>query len=97
MVDTATQPEQVAKLLPFGSVAQLVRALPCHGKGRGFKSHQNRQAGVPPHFAQNFFGFGLDFYGVYGVRFAYDQPTKGNPNAHIHSKLHRHNVSGSKL
>ena len=24
-------------------VAQLVRALPCHGKGRGFESHRTRQ------------------------------------------------------
>ena len=26
----------------FGPVAQLVRALPCHGRGRGFKSHLDR-------------------------------------------------------
>lgn len=27
---------------PQGSVAQLVRALPCHGRGRQFKSGQSR-------------------------------------------------------
>ena len=33
------------KLLTIGLVAQLVRALPCHGKGRGFKSHPDRKNG----------------------------------------------------
>jgi hypothetical protein len=28
----------------FGLLAQLVRALPCHGRGRGFKSHTDRKA-----------------------------------------------------
>ena len=27
----------------FGAVAQLVRALPCRGRSRGFKSRQSRQ------------------------------------------------------
>jgi hypothetical protein len=30
---------QVRTLLVFASVAQLVRALPCQGKGREFESH----------------------------------------------------------
>ena len=29
---------------PFGPVAQLVRAPPCHGGGRGFESHSGRLA-----------------------------------------------------
>jgi hypothetical protein len=32
----------------FGLVAQLVRAPPCHGGGRGFKSHPGRQTKNPP-------------------------------------------------
>jgi hypothetical protein len=28
----------------FGPLAQLVRALPCHGRGRQFKSDMDRQA-----------------------------------------------------
>jgi hypothetical protein len=28
----------------FGPLAQLVRALPCHGRGRRFKSDTDRQA-----------------------------------------------------
>jgi hypothetical protein len=28
----------------FGFIAQLVRAPPCHGGGRGFKSHWSRNA-----------------------------------------------------
>ena len=27
----------------YGLVAQLVRALPCHGRGRGFEPHPGRQ------------------------------------------------------
>src|SRR5690349_22524037 len=27
---------------PLGGVAQLVRALPCHGRGRGFESRRSR-------------------------------------------------------
>jgi hypothetical protein len=27
----------------FGAVAQLVRALPCHGRGRGFESRPLRK------------------------------------------------------
>ena len=44
-------PEQVdAKTAHLDLLAQLVRALPCHGRGRGFKSHTGRQeigAGAP--------------------------------------------------
>ena len=29
-------------LIDFGPVAQLVRAPPCHGGGRGFESHPGR-------------------------------------------------------
>ena len=37
-------PEQVdAKTAHLDLLAQLVRALPCHGRGRGFKSHTGRQ------------------------------------------------------
>ena len=28
---------------PFGPVAQLVRALACHARGRGFEPHSGRQ------------------------------------------------------
>ena len=31
------------RFLIFAGVAQLVRALPCHGRGRGFKSHHSRK------------------------------------------------------
>ena len=34
----------------FGLVAQLVRALACHARGRGFESHPGRHLGIP-HFA----------------------------------------------
>ena len=30
----------------YGSVAQKSSALPCHGKGRGFKSHQSRHSRI---------------------------------------------------
>ena len=30
-------------VLEYGPVAQLVRAPPCHGGGRGFESHPGRQ------------------------------------------------------
>lgn len=33
---------------PNGFVAQLVRAPPCHGGGRGFKSHRSRNRGRTP-------------------------------------------------
>ena len=37
-------PEQVdAKTAHLDLLAQLVRALPCHGRGRGFKSHTGRK------------------------------------------------------
>ena len=29
--------------MSFGSVVQLVRMLPCHGRGRGFESRPVRQ------------------------------------------------------
>ncbi len=38
----------------FGLVAQLVRAPPCHGGGRGFKSHPGRQT-KKPRFLRGFF------------------------------------------
>lgn len=31
-------------ITPFGAVAQLVRALPCHGRGREFESRQHRHS-----------------------------------------------------
>ena len=30
---------------PLGPLAQLVRALPCHGRGHEFKSRTDRKAG----------------------------------------------------
>ena len=32
----------VFKVYNFGPMAQLVRALPCHGRGRGFESRLGR-------------------------------------------------------
>ena len=41
-------PEQVdAKTAHLDLLAQLVRALPCHGRGRGFKSHTDRKGPGP--------------------------------------------------
>ena len=31
------------EVVKFGPIAQLVRALPCHGRGRRFKSGQGRK------------------------------------------------------
>ncbi len=31
--------------IPFGAVVQLVRMLPCHGRGRGFESRPVRHLG----------------------------------------------------
>jgi hypothetical protein len=45
-------PEHEIKLLT-GLLAQLVRALPCHGRGRGFKSHTDRKNWGPRKFGQN--------------------------------------------
>ena len=39
---TASQVEGFAREFR-GGVAQLVRALPCHGRGRGFESRRSRQ------------------------------------------------------
>ncbi len=39
----ATQACKIAWYQKFGVVAQLVRALPCHGKGRGFESRRPRR------------------------------------------------------
>jgi hypothetical protein len=32
------------RIFPNGAVAQLVRALPCHGRGREFESRQHRHS-----------------------------------------------------
>ncbi len=36
-------------------VVQLVRTLPCHGRGRGFESHRARQIKKECAFAHSFF------------------------------------------
>ena len=41
MVGTATNECSLYKI--FGSVVQLVRMLPCHGRGRGFESRPVRR------------------------------------------------------
>ena len=43
-----TEPWVSATILPLsGGVAQLVRALPCHGRGRGFESRRSRLLHLP--------------------------------------------------
>src|SRR5678816_2961303 len=42
MVGTATNECSLYKI--FGSVVQLVRMLPCHGRGRGFESRPVRKS-----------------------------------------------------
>jgi hypothetical protein len=44
---------------PPGIVAQLVRALPCHGRGRGFESRQFRHLITPQfHLLFRWFSYG---------------------------------------
>jgi hypothetical protein len=44
--------------LENGSVVQLVRMLPCHGRGRGFESRPVRQNEIfSPSFSKNYLGF----------------------------------------
>ena len=42
--------------LPSGPVAQSVRALACHARGRGFEPHPGRQFAVVAQQAEHFLG-----------------------------------------
>src|SRR4051794_36025246 len=56
------------RFLIFGAVAQLVRALPCQGRGHGFESRQLRHLHPPsPVLARAFFD-------VYSLRLAVTSP-----------------------
>ena len=42
--DSTPKPQPVVWSLEAGDVVQLVRTLPCHGRGRGFESRRPRHS-----------------------------------------------------